>query len=154
MSDPIPAILLVSGIIIALLLIEVLVLLLPFRVSLSFQTPESEIKGIIVGSWFIFGLEMLVSGKDPQVSVVVGGVRLVTRPLLLHGPGKRTHREVVPVRDRVPELFHPCWLQGPVFGGVLLTLSGIPGSINLGGLHGSGLATRVQPGWCMACTGP
>jgi len=81
MSDPFPAILLVSGIIISLLLIEVLVLLIPFRFSLSFQTRESETKGVLVGSWFIFGLEMLVSGKDQQVSVVVGGAKLVTRPL-------------------------------------------------------------------------
>jgi hypothetical protein len=110
MSDPIPAILLVSGIIIALLLIEVLVLLLPFRVSLSFQTPESEIKGIIVGSWFIFGLEMLVSGKDPQVSVVVGGVRLVTRPLSsFMGPEKEPTGGGPGIISSLLEL------QGPVF---------------------------------------
>lgn len=116
MSDPIPAILLVSGIIIALLLIEVLVLLLPFRVSLSFQTPESEIKGIIVGSWFIFGLEMLVSGKDPQVSVVVGGVRLVTRPLSSFMGPEKEPTGGGPGPGQGPGIISSLLeLQGPVF---------------------------------------
>ena len=114
MSDPIPAVLLVSGIITALVLIEVLVLLIPFRVSLSFQTRESEIKGVIVGSWFIFGLEMLVSGKDPQVSVVVGGVRLVTRPLSsFTGPEKEDTGGGPGIISSL------LGLQGPVFGAFL-----------------------------------
>ena len=115
MSDPFPAILLVSGIIISLLLIEVLVLLIPFRFSLSFQTRESETKGILLGSWFIFGLEMLVSGKDQQVSVVVGGARLVTRPLSSFMAPKKESGEVGPGPGQVPGIISSLLrLQGPV----------------------------------------
>lgn len=81
MSDPFPAILLIAGIITVVALIEVLILLIPFRISLSFHIHETETKGIFGCSWFIFGLEVLVSGKDPQLSVMVGGARLVNRPL-------------------------------------------------------------------------
>lgn len=90
MSGPFPAVLLTAGIITAVVLIAVLLLIVPARVSFSFRSSGSETKGILTGSWLIFGLEVLARGKDPELSVMAGGARLVTRPLSsLVAPGKK-----------------------------------------------------------------
>jgi len=81
MSDPLPVILLVAGIITVVMFIEVLFLLIPVRISLAFWSGESEKMGVLVASWFIFGIEVLVTGKDPQLSVMAAGMKLVTRPV-------------------------------------------------------------------------
>lgn len=81
MSDPSPVIMLVAGIITVVMVIEVLFLLIPFRISLSCRSGESARMGVLVTSWFIFGIEVLVADKDPQLSVMAGGMKLVTRPV-------------------------------------------------------------------------
>ncbi|MCX6700895.1 MAG: DUF2953 domain-containing protein [Methanomicrobiales archaeon] len=93
MSDTFPAILLIAGIITVVALIEVLILLIPFRISLSLQIHATEAKGTFTCSWFIFGLEVLVFGKDPQLSVTVGGARLVNRPLSSFNAPEKEHTD-------------------------------------------------------------
>jgi hypothetical protein len=80
MNVPFPFIL-IFGIVAVLVFIEVLVLIIPLRISLSFHSSKAETRGNFQVSWSIFGLEVLVPGKDPQLSVLVGGKRLITRPL-------------------------------------------------------------------------
>lgn len=73
--------LLIFGIISVLVFIEVLLLIIPLRISLAFHSSVEQTRGIFLVSWSIFGLEVLVPGKDPQFSALVGGKRLITRPL-------------------------------------------------------------------------
>jgi hypothetical protein len=81
--------LLIFGIISVLVFIEVLLLIIPLRISLAFHSSEEQTRGIFLVSWSIFGLEVLVPGKDLQFSMLVGGTRLITRPLsTFTGPEK------------------------------------------------------------------
>ncbi|MCU0630638.1 MAG: DUF2953 domain-containing protein [Methanoregulaceae archaeon] len=89
MSDSFPVILLVAGIITLVAFIEVLILSIPFRISLSFRSGEQETKGYVAGSWFIFGAEVLVSGKEQQFSLLVGGYRILKRPFSRFAPPEK-----------------------------------------------------------------
>ncbi|MEI6294326.1 MAG: DUF2953 domain-containing protein [Methanomicrobiales archaeon] len=120
MSDPLPVILLVAGIIAVIVLIEAFLLLIPARLSLSFRSRESEKMGVLVASWSIFGIEVLVAGKDPQLSVMAGGMKLVTRPLSSFiTPGKEDE-DNGPGPGQVPGIISSLLrLQGPLLAMVM-----------------------------------
>jgi hypothetical protein len=89
MSDPFPVMVLIIGIITAIAFIEALILLLPLRIVLSFHTSRTVTKTVLVASWFIFGIEMQVSEKGPQLAVMACRVKLMTWPLSgFTAPGK------------------------------------------------------------------
>ncbi len=118
MNSPFQVILLVIGIIAIVAILEVLVLAIPLVVSLSIRNQETKVKGVLAVSWFIFGLEVLVPGNNPQISVLVCGARLITRPLsFITGPGKESGREGP---GQVPWIVSSLFkLQGPLLNAIL-----------------------------------
>lgn len=119
MSALIPAILFFSAIITIEVLVVVLILIIPLRIALSFRSNETETRAILSGSWLVFRLEVLVSGKDPQASVMVGRVRLITRSLFTFIESSQKHAGFTGP-GRIPDIFSS-WsvLRGPGLDSVL-----------------------------------
>lgn len=119
MSAPFPAILLFLSIITVVFFGVIFILVIPLRISLSFLSSGLDTKGILTGSWLIFGLEVMVSGKDPQASVMVGRARLITRSLSTFGvPAQKQAGFSGP--GRIPGIVSTLSaLQGPVLDAVL-----------------------------------
>ncbi len=119
MSAPFPAILLFLSIITAVVLVVIFILVIPLRISLSFLSNESDKKGVLMLSWLVFGIHLMVSAQDQQVSVIVGRVRLITRSLssFMDPSGKQTEFSGP---GRIPDIFSLLSvLRGPVLNSVL-----------------------------------
>jgi hypothetical protein len=119
MSASLSSVLLISGFISVLILIMVFILIIPLRISLSLLSSESGTKGVLTGSWMIFGLEVMVSDGDPQASVMVGRTRLIARPLsTCMAPSQKDAG--FSGANRFPDIFSilPAF-QGPILSAVL-----------------------------------
>jgi hypothetical protein len=119
MSDSFPAILLVAGIIALVAFIEVIILTIPVRISLSFRSGEPETKGCFMGSWFIFGVEVLASVKDPKLSVLFCGARWFTRPFSSFAPPEKEDKKGPGLMDAPDIISSLSRLQGPVLDALL-----------------------------------
>jgi hypothetical protein len=97
----------------------IFILVIPLRISLSFLSNESETRGVLMLSWLVFGIEVMVSGKDQQASVMVGRIRLITRSLsTFMAPSEKQTGFSGP--GRIPDIFSSLSvLWGPVLDLVL-----------------------------------
>jgi hypothetical protein len=75
--------------------------------------------GVLMLSWLVFGIEVMVSGKDQQASVMVGRIRLITRSLsTVMAPSEKQTGFSGP--GRIPDIFSSLSvIQGPVLDSVL-----------------------------------
>jgi hypothetical protein len=119
MSVSLSSILLISGFISVLILIMVFILIIPLRISLSLLTSESCTKGILTGSWLIFGLEVMVSDGELQASVMVGRTRLITQSLSTFMTPSQKDAGFSGA-NRFPDIFSIVHaFQGPILSGVM-----------------------------------
>lgn len=122
MSDYLTAILLVTGIITLVTSIVVIFLALPVRISLTFRNNEKETTGCIAGLWLILGFEVQVSGKKQQLSILLAGARVFTRPLSGFGNPEKEHKEG-PGPGEIPDIVSSLLrLGGPVLDAFLYLL--------------------------------
>lgn len=119
MSAPFTTVLLILGFISVLILIIVFILIIPLRISLSLLSSESCTKGVLTGSWLIFGLEVMVSDGDPRASVMVGRTRLIARSLSpFVAPSQKDAG--LSGANRFPDIFSLLHaFQGPILSAVL-----------------------------------